>query len=404
MSDHTIPPLRALTGLRFVAAAYVVLFHVAQPLARGGPAWVRTLLGGGYVAVGLFFVLSGFILVWAYQHHDLSRPAARRRFWVARLARIYPVYLLGLALALPYFVEMVALRPDWGVAAGLRTAAATLSLTQAWSPTSACQWNCPGWSLSAEAFFYLLFPLLVVATARWGTRRLLAALALLWAAALAAPVAYTLLDPDALGGAQAGSQATWLVVLKFNPLLRLPEFAIGVLVGQLVVRWQRLPATRDRLRRLGPWLSGGAAVTLGVVLATGGRLPFALLHNGLLAPAFALLVVGLGAGGGALARLLGSRPLHALGEASYALYILHVPVYLWSLHRLPFIELGLPHGWPGVALYLVLVTLLSVAVRQRVEEPARRWLLRRPGGRATEQGTGNRERVPTPSALTPIRP
>ena len=384
MPPRTVPPLPALTGLRFVAALYVVLFHTAQPLARGAPPGVRTFLAGGYVSVGLFFVLSGFILVWAYQHETLGAPAARRRFWVARLARIYPVYLLGLALSLPYFLETVSLRwhdaPATGLAVGGATVASAVTLTQAWIPPAACLWNCPGWSLSAEAFFYLLFPVALVASARLSPRRLLAALAALWALMLVPPTLYAALDPDGIGAARAASRATWLAVLKFDPLLRLPEFLLGVVAGRLYLHAGPSSRAAAWLWRLGPWLSCGAAAAIALLLAHGDRLSFPHLHNGLLAPAFVLLVVGLAAGGGPLAALLATRPLQALGEASYALYVLHLPVFLWSLHQLPFIELGLPHDGGGVALYLGLVTLLSLVVHQRIEQPARRWIVRWLGG------------------------
>src|SRR4051794_18365339 len=106
------PPLRALTGLRFVAALQVLLYHVYAPGSASAPGWVRALAGSGYVGVGLFFVLSGFVLAYNYLEPMEAGEVSPREFWAARLARIYPVYLLGLAAGMPVFVRwMLATSP-----------------------------------------------------------------------------------------------------------------------------------------------------------------------------------------------------------------------------------------------------------------------------------------------------
>src|SRR5579863_1305776 len=87
-------PIRALTGLRFFAALHVVFYHYAVGLL---PYPLSSVAKNGYVAVGLFFVLSGFVL--AYNYAD--RPMDIRTFWTARFARIYPAYLLAFVLIAP---------------------------------------------------------------------------------------------------------------------------------------------------------------------------------------------------------------------------------------------------------------------------------------------------------------
>jgi len=109
-------------------------------------------------------------------------------------------------------------------------------------------------------------------------------------------------------------------------------------------------------------------------LAAAPALPYPLLHNGLLAPAFALLIVALAAGGGPLAALLSRPGWSLLGGASYALYILHVPMGNWVL--VAYRTAGLP--LPGPVTHFVLAAAASLAsavlVFTRVEEPARRRL------------------------------
>jgi peptidoglycan/LPS O-acetylase OafA/YrhL len=94
-STTALPRLNALTTLRFLAALHVVLFHMrVTGVLPGGPWWYQNLASVGYIGVNLFFVLSGFILVYTYANTTVSP----RRFWQARFARIYPAYALSLLL------------------------------------------------------------------------------------------------------------------------------------------------------------------------------------------------------------------------------------------------------------------------------------------------------------------
>jgi peptidoglycan/LPS O-acetylase OafA/YrhL len=371
------PHLGALTGLRFVASLLVLLHHTQAALAPEGAPWLHALAEQGYLGVGLFFLLSGFIL--SYNYLADGAPVDRGEFWRARFARVYPVYALSLALSLPLFLRALE-REGAGPAGAGAVGAAVLSLTQAWFPSAACEWNCPGWSLSVEAFFYLAFPFLAGPLVRLPARRLVPAMAALWAAALVVPALFTALGLDARAAGPEGWRTPERLLVQYNPLLHLPEFAIGVLAG----RWHLL---RQGARASGAagWERWGASAALAALLAVmvlGGGLPFLLLHNGLLAPLFALLVLALAAGADPLARLL-ARPLpRLLGEASFALYILHLPLWMFLLaadkrlgwHLLPSLPVLAAFGAGAVA--------VSVLVLRGVEEPARRWLRRRWAGHA----------------------
>ena len=94
------PPLPALSGLRTILAVNIMFFHFTPPL----PAWLHPVVDNAYVFVGFFFLISGFIL--AYNYADRPRLSLRS-FYVARLSRVYPVYLLVLLLSLPF------LRAEW---------------------------------------------------------------------------------------------------------------------------------------------------------------------------------------------------------------------------------------------------------------------------------------------------
>src|SRR5512138_3534920 len=90
MQEHRPARVDALSGLRFAAAAGILLFHAGKPLLAGAPAWAERIRAGGYVWVGLFYLLSGFVL--AHAHPTPMDAPARREFLVARLARLYPAY------------------------------------------------------------------------------------------------------------------------------------------------------------------------------------------------------------------------------------------------------------------------------------------------------------------------
>lgn len=162
-------------------------------------------------------------------------------------------------------------------------------------------------------------PLVAVAIFRFGPRALLLASGALWAIGLVPPVIY----------AVNGLDEAWKTRLLYNPLLRLPEFMMGLATGRLFLLARRAPtmAVRPAQRpRLYSILSLPAILT---VLMFEDRVPSILLHNGLLDPLFAVLIYRPAAGTGPIARVLSWRPLVVLGEASYSIYILQSPVFIW---------------------------------------------------------------------------
>lgn len=359
---HERGNLPALTGLRFVAAFGVVLFHRGQDfVAAYGPEWLRPVAASGYVGVSLFFVLSGFILAYTYFEHA-ERPPRPRPFYEARVARIYPVYLVGLAIALPFGVRDLLRLADAGAQArGLVAWAAETLLLQGWHPETACGLNCPGWSLSVEVFFYALFPFLGFVFYR-SVRAHLALAALFSALAVLAPWVYHLTRPDGLARVDPSTHTFLVSLVKYNPLLHLPEFLLGIVVAGLHFAW---PA------RVGVWtwpLLPGALIA--ATLFHGPDLPHLVLHNGLLAPVFGWLILTLARPGSLTVRALSWRPIVLLGEASYSLYIVHMPLWMWSS------SLGrrlLGGAMPALdfPLYLLASVALSLLLYRAVELPAR---------------------------------
>jgi peptidoglycan/LPS O-acetylase OafA/YrhL len=375
------PPLQALTGIRFFAAIHVVLYHYGRD-ALGAAHWsILAILGCGPSAVSLFYVLSGIVLVYSCTD-ERGLSSNRWAFWRARFARIYPTYLVALILDGPFFLSAMLKAHDgrdallWGIPIGLLA----LLLLHAWTPLSMFAWNTPGWSVSAEAFFYWLFPRLSARLRSSSPRQLATRATLFYAFALVPPLLVLLAEltashvlrvqlPAGPGGLDLH---TWIVRFAgFSPIARLPEFLIGICVGYWL--------TTGR-----PSLSSSSATSLEIAALaglTGAWLALGTsanaktwLDSGLLAPLFALLLIALAIGSGVMARLLSLRPFQVLGEASYAIYILQEPVLIWTL-KLPIIGTLPKSGF--LAVYVPGLILLSIGCQRFIAEPARIWLLGR---------------------------
>lgn len=212
----------SLTGVRILAALAVLASHLPQPV--GLPPVARTFMSSGYNGVTLFFVLSGFVLAWTYADR-LSRPsvAGVRDFFVARFARVYPLYLAALLFAaLPQLTHLPS--GSWLHVLSLQT----------WSPdiNVAYGLNGPGWSIGVESFLYLLFPVLL-----WGALRVppqTQRWVIVGAAGLLAVVtgAFFVAGASQLLWDDPGSDHRWLYR---TPLTRIPDFVVGIMLA-LVVR------------------------------------------------------------------------------------------------------------------------------------------------------------------------
>jgi peptidoglycan/LPS O-acetylase OafA/YrhL len=330
-----------------------------------GPAWFRELSSIGYVGVSFFFVLSGFILVYTCQGKSVNVM----KFWRTRFARIYPAYVFSLLLMAPwFFYAATKLKfPLFAWATGHLKSATFLVVTllQAWVPGNALAWNSVCWSLSVESFFYLLFPLLLLVFARRSRGRLMFYLAASWTIGLAISIIYLWLKPDGLSVTNPEViNAFWLNALQFNPMVRLPEFMMGMACGFLFLRSRR----NDKLA-----ISLIATGVTGFILVVrcGIWIPYPVLHTALLAPAFAAIVYGvaLRPRGG---KFLENKLLVLLGDSSYSLYLLHTLAIgaFFQLSKTGFENPTVPKTMAAVTV----AVLLSVAVYRWIEVPSLRIL------------------------------
>ena len=350
--------LNALTGLRCFAAINIVFFHFSNPLWFG---WLAPVVNAGYASVSFFILLSGFVLAYNYAGRARGGELSAVRFWKARFTRLYPIYFLSLVLGW----RMLAV--EYGVHThGMFWAGVVLTplLLQGWVPELATFWNTPAWTMSAESFFYLLFPWL----ARWkrpaGLTPQLLRMGWVWGLGLVPGALYLALNPDGIPHPDRWSWGPWLQVLKFTPLPHLASFTFGILLADLDEMVSRAGSLRLFLGL------AGFAGTFGI-LVLGPVVPYAILHDGLLMPLFGCIILGL-AGQNPLAGFFSLRPLVFVGEASYALYLLHFN--FWNLihdtHVLN--RLGVSRFDPWIS-YVLLMGLALLALHV-VEKPAQRQL------------------------------
>jgi peptidoglycan/LPS O-acetylase OafA/YrhL len=350
--------LDALTGLRCFAAVNIVLFHFSNPNWFGPLAPV---VNAGYASVSFFILLSGFVLGYNYNARARAGELETTRFYEARFTRLYPIYLLSLILAF----KMIPL--EWGAHShAMFWTGIVLSplLLQGWIPEIATFLNTPAWTMSAESFYYVLFPWM----ARWKKPERvgphLAKMGLVWMLGLVPGTLYIIFNPDGLSQIDRFSYGKWLQALKYTPIPHLASFVFGVLLAELDEIVPRLGK-----RRLALGIFGFAATF--AVLTQAHRLPYPLLHDGFFMPLFGCIVLGL-AGINPLSKLFGLRPLVFVGEASYCLYLLHFN--LWTMihdsHVLD--HLGLARFDPWIS-YLLLIGLALLALHF-IEKPAQQIL------------------------------
>lgn len=358
--------LNSLTGLRFIAALIVVLYHISAFLL---PEIGRVIVLG-YTGVAFFFVLSGFVLAWSF------RPTTSKRvFYWRRLVRIWPLHALTTLMAAAYlFVN------DGAVS--FERLPAVLLLVQAWNLEWANAFNGVSWSLSAEAFFYLCFPLLAAWLSRYNVKAVLGAAAAVF---VTAAVAYSVLFTFS-------TAAPWGDLLYILPVFRMVDFTIGVCLAFAFRRgWQpRFGATTGAL------IAGGSFVMLEAIVPVVPEIFRPETATILMIPGIAALVVGFAkrdlAGG---AGLSSSPVMVRLGEWSFALYLIHELVIRVALMLHP---LRL-HQRVGVSLGVLVVSVaLSALLYGLVERPIEKRLrplvgMRKADPEASGQGASSDQTV-----------
>ena len=290
-----------ITFTRFIAAIAIVIFHSGSAVFPFNHESVSFILVNANIGVSYFFTLSGFIMMLAYGSNDVMNI---QKYYKSRFARIAPSYYLALLLVLPFILQKWAEYDYLGLFLNI-------TMLQAWVPSKVLSINAPGWSVSVEMLFYLLFPWLFNFV--YQKQRL-------WLIFVGGAVFFlasqwlhqALLDADYSDGFGTATHN----LIYFFPLMHLNEFVMGNIAGMFFMRYMS-----QRRRANGPWIIL-SIVALLVIL----KFPIGIsMHNGLLVVVFIPLILFIAADNGIFSRLMSLRPLVFLGEISFGIYILQMP-------------------------------------------------------------------------------
>ena len=352
--------LKPLTSLRFIAAFWVLLYHFKDHL--GLNMGQLGLVADGYLGVDLFFTLSGFILAHVYLTSVGDGRFGYGGFLKNRIARVYPMHLAALAAMLVLFAGASVLGAGVGSPEAFKWSdlPAHLLMVHAWGATEAVGWNFPSWSISAEWAAYLLFPLiaaLVVKAQRWSAAMALGALALCVASFWALSSLHQALPWVGRDFSQMTAQIGALRIL--------PSFLLGVALYAF---------GRDHAAPKS-WAWPIVAVSAGWIVAV----TMLGWWEGLVWFGLAGLLYGLAETSrhGVDAPMSG-RVFVFLGAASYALYMIHLPidiVWFHALERFGVTETSDLAVRIGAMVGVFIVCIIASAFAYLwLEEPARKWI------------------------------
>jgi peptidoglycan/LPS O-acetylase OafA/YrhL len=356
--------LEALTALRFVAASCIVLHHLRGSFGIATDAYASLNLGA---AVSFFFVLSGFVLAYAYP--KMRTSAEVFAFVIRRWFRVWPLHfacLLILVMLMPQLLVDAARSIQ-----GWLELLTNSFLLQAWVPLSSFyfSFNTVSWSISVEWFFYLSFPFLLHLMLRWNS---------VWLSLLVSflPLAVVLLlsaifKVSDYSGAE--NQLTTHGLIYIGPLARLFEFAVGIAL-QFSRKNRRSFSGFERHMWLLQLLSLAMAawfVAKGGTLGIRPWMPHVFTiwfdYSGGL-PIWAFVIWTFSFSNAWPAAFLSNRLLVALGEVSFAIYLVHFSIGHAAARQ--FCQLfHIENSSLQLALYLLLVIGASFCLYYAIERP-----------------------------------
>ena len=342
------PQLDALTGARGLAAWFVVVYHVRAAFSQLLPPDVIAVFAKGYLAVDLFFILSGFVMWLTYA--DAFRENGLRAvpdFLIRRAARIYPLHFVMLSATVSVALLLMLLGKDMPTEFDFAELPLHYLLVQNWGFTDQLAWNDPSWSISTELGAYLMLPVLAIMLVR-RTAPLTICVGFIFALSLLLDFIFRRAGHEFLG-----DDITGLGLIRC-----LIEFTCGVFVCLI---WQKrgapivlLGSVMLSLLSFGLWQGGWLRETLAVPIAFSSLL-------------YVMAVTSDWRG----------NPLSAawavkLGMISYATYLAHF--LIWRLFKIGFVSDVNDVGIGAMILFFALVWGASYGLYHLVEQPGRRWV------------------------------
>lgn len=352
MNNNT-PTITALHFTRFVAALCITTYHYGKNAAPFNSGILNTIIQNGGFAVSYFFALSGFIMMYAYDQK--SKVLNIKEFFLARFARIYPVYFLSFLVVLFSMYFLSGIQPN---ASSIVLHALCL---QAWKPGISMEINYVSWSIAVELLFYLIFPFLFNYWQKKSLKTILTQACLIWILSLAGHFLMVshLSSPERYNVGQ---------FIAFFPPWHLNSFILGAAAAVLYLKKLK-PSLYSKY--FSTTLITGSIVLL-LILFVKIPVPMGFLTNGGIIPVFLILILGMALNDGLIAKVFSLRPLVWLGEISYGFYLWQFFIYL--LFQKFFNNSAKSFSTVEYYLYLLLLISFSAAIYHLYEIPVRKFI------------------------------
>lgn len=343
--------LNSLTSLRFFFAFVVFLSHLT--FVKTDLAWYNYLKNNvffeGYLGVGFFFILSGFVLALNYEKKVIDNlNFDKKKFYIARIARIYPLHVLTFCVMLPFFIINV-----WQGYFHWDIAGANLFLLQSYIPLKDFYFsiNNVSWSISTELFFYLMFPFYVIWLHKFPKLKYILLL-IIPIIIFAEPYFRTNMKLEK-------------AIFYINPIVRSFDFILGIITCQIYKKIKDTPINFSK----GTLIEIAAITVLAI---------FFYFHNDV-ARAFRYgiyywipmvgIVLIFALQKGLFSRILQHKTLVYLGEISFAFYMIHMIVIKYGNQYLPKID-----DFQKIGIYFVIALILSGLTFEYFEKPVAKWI------------------------------
>ena len=322
MTVPTRTHLLPLAGIRIILALYIVLFHTIKFVAVSEE--IKTLFSFGFVATDAFFVLSGFVLTYAYSGKIARSEFSHKKFIIKRISKLYPLVIFSLFLFFPWAflwadkpLELGVLNYEPQMFDRIFVLLSNIFLLDAWNPLY-MGINFPCWSISALFFMYFCFPFIC--------RRLIhfskTGLVLMLLSLLTVNILLEILPPILTS---VPKEITANLVHR-NPIFKLPLFVSGIIASILL-------SYKTRFQ----WESGSAwsaevITTILISFIYFMHIQGYTVNRTYISPLLVLLVSSLSISTGIMSTFITSRAVIKLSEISLSIFIIHIP--LWRIFRI----------------------------------------------------------------------
>lgn len=343
--------LNSLTSLRFFFALAVFLGHLT--FVKTDLLWYNWLKNNvffeGYLGVGFFFILSGFVLALNYEKKIIDQPNFnKKKFYIARVARIYPLHVLAFFLMLPFIVINV-----WKGYFHWDISIINLFLLQSYIPIKDYYFsiNNVSWSISTEFFFYIMFPFYVI-----------------WLHKLPKLKYFLLLIIPVIIFAEPYFKTDLKLekgIFYINPIVRSFDFILGIVTCQIYKKIQNIEFSRTK----------GTLIELASILLL---VLFFCFHSDVARafrygiyywiPMFAIILV-FALQKGIFSKILQHKTLIYLGEISFSFYMIHMIIIKYG--NLYFTSLN---DFVKIGLFFTIALILSWIIFEYFEKPIAKWI------------------------------